>query len=215
MYYRIEDSIHYKFDFVGGLRARCKAAPGQRFDLRGTLRFNVDDILTSEIARFQETVRARAAKLIDAHNLGIVIEHCEVQSKPPRQLKMAFDAVLTAVSARDKMLNDALSDQNRTTNRAAADATGLINAARAQGIALVDAVAAEATNFTDLLPRYRANPELVENILLAETFGHVLTNAQEKWYLPEHADGKPWEIRLQLSREPQAPKQSVAVPSSH
>lgn len=211
LYYRIEDSIHYKFDFVDASNAVQSALDNAL--IYAASRFNVDDILTSEIARFQETVRARVTKLIDAQNLGIVIEHCEVQSKPPRQLKTAFDAVLTAVSARDKMLNDALSDQNRITNRAAADATGLVNAARAQGIALVDAVGAEATNFTDLLPRYRTNPELVENILLSEAFGHVLTNAQEKWYLPERADGKPWEIRLQLSREPQAPKQSVATPS--
>lgn len=213
LYYRIEDSIRYKFDFVDASNAVQNALDNAL--IYAASRFNVDDVLTSEIARFQETVRARVTKLVEAENLGIVIEHCEVQSKPPRQLKKAFDAVLTAVSARDKVMNDALSDQNRITNRAAADAAGLINAAHAQGIALVDAVAAEATNFTDLLPRYRTNPELVENILLSETFGHVLTNAQEKWYIPERADGKPWEIRLQLSREPQAPKQSIAVPSPH
>jgi membrane protease subunit HflK len=213
LYYRIEDSIHYKFDFVDASNTVQNALDNAL--IYTAARFKVDDVLTSEIARFQETVRARVTKLIEAQNLGIVIEHCEVQSRPPRQLKAAFDAVLTAVSARDKMLNDALSDQNRTTNRAAAGATGLVNAAHAQGIALVDSVAAEATNFADLLPRYRTNPELVVNILLAETFGHVLTNAQEKWYIPEHADGKPWEVRLQLSREPQAPKQSVAVPSAH
>jgi membrane protease subunit HflK len=213
LYYRIEDSIRYKFDFVNASNTVQSALDNAL--IYAASRFNVDAVLTSEIARFQETVRSRVTKLVEAQNLGIVIEHCEVQSRPPRQLKTAFDAVLTAVSARDKLMNDALSDQNRTTNRAAADAAGIINAAQAQGIALVDAVGAEATNFADLLPRYRANPELVENILLSETFGHVLTNAQEKWYIPEHADGKPWEIRLQLSREPQAPKQSVAMPSPH
>ena len=128
LYYRIEDSIHYKFDFVDASNAVQNALDNAL--IYAASRFNVDDILTSEIARFQETVRARVTKLVEAQNLGIVIEHCEVQSRPPRQLKTAFDAVLTAVSARDKMLNDALSDQNRITNRAAADATGIINAAQ-------------------------------------------------------------------------------------
>ena len=37
---------------------------------------------------------------------------------------------------------------------------------------------------------------------LTEKIGQVLTNVQDKIYLPERADGKTRELRLQLSREP-------------
>jgi modulator of FtsH protease HflK len=207
LYYRVEDAIHYQFDFTNAPGAVQNALDNAL--IYAAARFNVDDALTSEIARFQETVRARVTELVEKQNLGIVIEQCQVQSRPPRQLKQAFDAVLAAVSMRDNLINDALSYQNQATNRAAANAAGLTNAARAEGVTLVESVKAEAKSFTDLLPRYQANPRLVADILLSEKFGQVLTNAQEKWYIPERADGKPWEIRLQLNREPLALKKPV------
>jgi membrane protease subunit HflK len=203
--YHINYPIRYRFDFVSASDVVQNALDNALIYAAG--RFKVDDILTREFPRFQEVVRARTTELVDKENLGIVIDQCQVERKPPRQLKAAFDSVLTAVSTRDKVLNDALSYQNQVTNRAAADAVGITNAAHAESVALVESVKAESRSFTDLLPRYQANPELVVNILESEKFGQVLTNAQEKWYIPERADGKPWEIRLQLSREPLAPKQ--------
>jgi regulator of protease activity HflC (stomatin/prohibitin superfamily) len=204
LYYHIEEPIRYKFDFFEASNVVQNALDNAL--IYASARFNVDDILTREFPRFQEVVRARATQLVEKENLGIIIDQCQVERRPPRQLKQAFDAVLTAVSTRDKTLNDALSYQNQVTNRAAADATGVVNAAHAESDSLLKSVQAEAKYFTDLLPRYRANPELVTDILLSEKFGQVLTNAQEKWYIPERADGKPWEVRLQLNREPQAPK---------
>jgi membrane protease subunit HflK len=203
--YRIEYPIRYKFDFANASNTVQNALDSAL--IYAAARFKVDDALTTEQARFQEAVRARVAELLQKQNVGIAIQQCQVQTKPPRQLKQPFDAVLTAVSIRDKVLNDAASEQNKITNRAAADATGIINAARAESDTLVKSVQADAKYFTDLLPHYRANPQLTVNILLSEKVGQVLTNAQEKWYLPERTDGKPWEIRLQLNREPLAPKQ--------
>jgi hypothetical protein len=43
------------------------------------------------------------------------------------------------------------------------------------------------------------------NILLLDKIGRVLTNVEDKIYLPERADGKTRELRLQLSREPLKP----------
>jgi hypothetical protein len=33
----------------------------------------------------------------------------------------------------------------------------------------------------------------------------ALTNVQDKWFLPVHADGRPYELRLQLNRVPAEP----------
>lgn len=209
LYYRIEDSIRYKFDFVDASNTVQNALDNAL--IYAATQFKVDEALTTEIARFQEAVRSRATDLVQKQNLGIIIEQCQVETKPPRQLKQAFDAVLATVSVRDRVIKEALSEQNKITNRAAADATGLTNAAHAESEALVQSVQAEAKRFSDLLPSYRKNPQLLVNILLSEKVGQVLTNAQEKWYLPERTDGKPWEIRLQLNREPLAPKSPTAA----
>ena len=42
---------------------------------------------------FREAVQARASDLTEQWQLGIAIDNCEVESKPPRQLQDVFDQV--------------------------------------------------------------------------------------------------------------------------
>ena len=209
--YRIDEPITYQFDFVN-------ASNTVQNDLDNALlyaasRFKVDDILTRDIVRFRDTVRERVNHLVQEQNLGIVIEQCNVQSKPPLFLKSSFDGVLTALSVRDKNHNEALSYQNQVLSKAEAEASGRINTAQADKVRLVESVKAEAQRFTDLLPGFRKNPSLFANVLLTETMGRVLTNVQDKIYIPARADGKTREVRLQLSREPAA--SANIVPASN
>jgi membrane protease subunit HflK len=201
--YHIEDPIRYEFEFSNAPVAVQNALDNAL--LYAAARFKVDDALTRDITRFQDTVRERVIELADKEKLGIVVEQCQVQSIPPRALKQAFDSVLTAISTRDKMHNEALSDANKTLANATAEAASRTNAAEAERVRLVESVSSEAHAFTDLLPQYRANPTLFVNVLLAQKIGQVLTNVQDKIYLPERADGKLREVRLQLSREPAKP----------
>jgi hypothetical protein len=41
---------------------------------------------------------------------------------------------------------------------------------------------------------------------LVQAMAQVLTNVQDKIFLPQRADGKPRELRLMLNREPPQPK---------
>ncbi len=198
--YRIEDPIRYEFDFNRASNTVQNALDNAL--LYTAARFKVDDALTREFTLFQDTVKNRVTDLVQSQNLGIVVEQCLVQSIPPRYLKPSFDAVLTALSTRDKVRNEALSYQNQVLSKAEAEATNRINSAQVERERLVKSVGAEAERFTKMLPQYRANPELFANILLVQTIGQVLTNVQDKIYLPERADGKTRELRLQLSREP-------------
>ena len=67
---------------------------------------------------------------------------------------------------------------------------------------LVNDVSSQADRFNDVLPKYRLNPNLFAQQRLAETLSRVLTNVQDKIFLPQRADGKTRELRLQLNREP-------------
>jgi hypothetical protein len=60
--------------------------------------------------------------------------------------------------------------------------------------------------FTDLLPKYESNPGLFAQVTLVQAMGPILTNVQDKIFLPARADGKPRELRLMLNREPPEPK---------
>jgi membrane protease subunit HflK len=208
--YRIDDPVHFKFDFVSGSNAVQDALDNSL--IYASARFAVDDVLTRERTRFQELVQARVTELVREENLGVIVDQCSVVSIPPRQCKEAFDAVLTAASIRDTVHNDALKYENEVLTRADAESANRTNVAETERVRLVSSVRAEADRFTALLPKYQTNPSLFVNLLLSKETGRVLSNVEDKIFLPERADGKTRELRLQLSREPLMPAQEPANP---
>jgi membrane protease subunit HflK len=172
-------------------------------------RFNVDDILTRNIAGFQEAVSQRVAELVEQEHLGVAIDQCQVQSIPPRQLKEVFDKVTTARQNYDKLLNDAHSEENRILSQAGAQAASITNAAESARVRFVTSVQSDAEAFAKLLPKYRSNPNLFAQMELAKAMTQILTNVQDKIFVPQRADGKTREFRLLLNREPPQPKSAA------
>jgi modulator of FtsH protease HflK len=195
--YHIADPVGYVFHFVDAAGTVQRALDNAL--LLTAAQFNVDDILTRDRAGFKAAVLKKTAALVEAQALGVVVEECVVDVKPPRQLKEAFDNVARALEVRGKLLNTALSEANQTTNRASADAQSIIDAAQKDRARLVKDIAGEAQRFNDLLPKYRQNPKLFVEQRLTAALSTVLANAQEKIFL---ATGiSPKEMRLMLNRE--------------
>jgi membrane protease subunit HflK len=202
--YRISDPVRYVFGLVNASNAVQTAIDNAI--LYAASRSRIDDILTRDVAGFNELVRRGATELAERQNLGIVIEECVVQSRPPRQLKDAFDSVLRAEVNRSKVLNEARSYEHQVTSRASADAEGRKNAAESERARLVAETSSRGEQFSELLPQYRSNPQLFVQQRLTETLGRVFTNAQDKIFVAEGAAGKTRELRLLLNREPPKPK---------
>ncbi len=202
--YRIKDPVRYVFSFVNASNAVQNTLDNAL--LLAASRFKVDDILTRDIAGFQEAVRRRATQSAEQQNLGIFVEQCGVQSVPPRQLKEAFKLVTDAEQKRQTMLNGARSSENQVTNKASADAESLINLAQSDRARLVSDIAAQAERFQEILPQCRDHPDLFVQQRLTETLGRVLTNVQDKIFLADSGDGKAKELRLLLNREVPKPK---------
>ena len=215
--YHIDDPRTAIFNFTSGTN--------QQFNLAGVsnavqnavnnaliltaARFNVDDILTRDIAGFQDAVQQRVTDLAEREHLGVAIDQVQVQSVAPRQLKDVFAMVTTARQNRDKLINDALSEQNRIASQAGAAAASITNAAESARTRYVTAIESDAAAFTELLPKYTGNPNLFAQLELAKAMTQILTNVQDKIFLPQRADGKPRELRLQLNREPPQPKSAA------
>jgi len=172
-------------------------------------RFNVDDILTGNFAGFQDAVGQRVTELVEREHLGVSIDQCAVESRAPRQLKDVFAQVTTARQNHDKLINDALSEENRILSQAGARASSITNIAESDRTRFVTAVESDAEAFTKLLPKYESNPNLFAQLELAKAMAQVLTNVQDKIFLPQRADGKPRELRLMLNREPPQPKSAA------
>ena len=208
--YHVTDPIGFVFSFSQATNAVQNALDNAL--LFCASRFKVDDILTRDVIGFTEAVKSRVADLIKQQELGIAIDQCTVQSIPPRQLKGDFDRVITADQERGKVLDQARSYVSQVMSKSSADATNRVNLAESDRTRLVAEVSSRAQQFTDLLPKYQANPNLFVQQRTLETLGRVLTNVQDKIFVPRSSDGKPKELRLLLSRELPKPKSEEPKP---
>jgi len=203
--YHIADPVGYVLNFVNASNAVQSALDNAL--LATAAQFKVDDIIIRDVPGFKDAVKRRATELVERQNLGIVVEECQVQSKPPRQLQDAFNNVLKAELARQTVLTEAHSHEVEVLSRAAADAQSITNAAESERVRLVSDIQSQAARFKDLLPKFQQNPKLFMQQRLTETLARVLTNAQDKIFLRQDASGKQTELRLLLNREP--PKQKT------
>ncbi|MGA2243377.1 MAG: SPFH domain-containing protein [Verrucomicrobiota bacterium] len=218
--YHIDDPRAAIFSFAGGTN--------QQFNLAGisnavqsaadnalvatAARFNVDDILTLNVAGFQDAVSLRIKELVERDHLGVVIETpCQVKSAAPRQLADDFRQVTAARQNRDNLIQVALGEHSRITNAASAQAVSITNAAESARERYVTSIQAETTNFTSLLPQYQSDPRLYAQLKLAAAMPQILSNA-DKYFLPQRADGKARELRVMLNREPPQNARSTANP---
>ena len=219
VFYHIEDPQTAIFNFAGGTNHQFNLA-GISNAVQGAAdnalvataaRFNVDDILTLDIAGFQDAVRRRINSLVEREQLGVVIDNCQVKSAAPRQLADSFRTVTAARQNRDKLVQDALGEQSRILSQAGARAVAITNSAESARNRYVTGVQSDAEAFAKLLPQYQSNPQLYAQLELAKAMPQILTNV-EKDFLPQRADGKPRELRLMLNREPPQNARAAANP---
>jgi membrane protease subunit HflK len=197
--YRISDPVRYVFSFVNASNAVMDTLSSAV--LYSASRFTVDQILIRDVAGFNDAVRRRMNELLKERNLGIEVEQCFVQSIWPRQIRDAYNDVLKAEVARNKAMDDASKYRDQVLTKASADAGSRINAAQSDRVRLVNELSSRADQFLELLPKYEQNPNLFVQERLLETLGRVLTNVEDKIYVPEAADGNQKELRLLLNRE--------------
>jgi modulator of FtsH protease HflK len=209
--YRVVDPLQYIFTFRSAPGLITNALNNAIFF--AAAHFTVDDALTRNVTAFNERIAARVEKLAQEQKLGIAVEQVALTSViPPRQLSDKFRAVLDASVRRDKVMNDARAYTNEVVSRAKGEAATRVAIAQSDRTRLVEAVAAEAKSFSDVLPQYRANPDLFMRLRQAAVVQRVLTNAQERIYVPARADGKSREIRISLGPEPKKPKPAPEPP---
>ncbi|HTV63516.1 MAG TPA: protease modulator HflK [Verrucomicrobiae bacterium] len=203
LYYHLNDPIAYTFDFSNAQLIVQNALNNAL--LFAAANFKADDILLDHVTEFTEAVQKRATDLTDQYHLGITVDDCTVQSIPPRQLAGVFAAVTDARETSAKAIYQANSDATATQLNAGAEASARTNQAMVASTTYVSLVEADAKRFNELLPEYRTNAALFEQQQINVMMAQVLTNVGDKWFIPESANGKTSQLRLQLNPEPPAP----------
>jgi membrane protease subunit HflK len=208
MRYRITDPISYLFDYVNAATFVTNAL--NNAVLFASANYSADEALTRKVEAFRETVSTRVEELLRTQKLGIKIEQIDVKTVPPRQLDAAFRAVSQSSVDRQKTNTLALAYSNSIISEARGKALAITNTANAEYTAMIADLRTEETNFLSQLPRYQTNPILYAELLQVQTMRRVLTNAQERMFIPSRMDGKPRQLWLQLNREP---KPSASTPA--
>jgi membrane protease subunit HflK len=203
--YHVVDPKRYIFGFVAATNVVENAL--NNAIVYASANFKVDDILTKDKTGFQKAIEKRATELLDKQNAGVAVDQCDVQTTWPRQpaVKAAFTAVFSAQVLRDKALQEASSYTNQVLTSASATSNAIVNLAESRRAQYVSDLSSRATNFLNILPLYQTNADLFVQQRFNDTMGRVLTNIQEKIYVPERADGKTRDLWLQLNREPSKP----------
>lgn len=201
--FRIADPLLYAFRFVKATNLLEHAIDNAMF--YASAKFTAESALYHEKPRFQEAVLEKLQKTLALMQLGIAIETGDVQTSAPLEVLPKFEEVLTAQQEGDTKVREAEGYSRSALNRAGGDAAVIRNFGLNSSNQLFQTVAAEAKYFSDQLPYFESNPELFRQRWLLETRARVFTNAQEKHFISARADGKPRELRLLLSREPQKP----------
>jgi membrane protease subunit HflK len=221
--YRITDPWQYAFNFAG---SRSAAKAGSVSDpwreafnfaqvtnliqnvLNNALfyaaaQFTADAALYKNPSGFRDLLLARVNRAIAEYQLGITLEPSDVRTSAPLDVRAAFEAVQSAEQERSKKINEAEGYANQVIVKAQGEAMALINDGVTWSNQLVQAINAEQKYFTNQLPYYLRDPGLFKQRLLTEHIERVLTNAQDKFFLPQRQDGQRRELRIQLNREPQ------------
>ncbi len=198
--YRITDPVRYVFGFAHAPTLLTNIL--NNAILYASARMTADAALYKDKAGFRELVLERVRQLVTQADLGITLEPSDVETKTPVDVRAAFEEVNSAEQERSRKISDARGYQDQVTTKALGEAQAILARAAGASNRLVTAIAAEARAFEDQLPEYRKNPELFRQRLLAARLSRILTNVQEKFFLPERPDEQSRELRLQLSREP-------------
>lgn len=200
---RPEAAARYIFDFSNTTNLLQSVLDNAL--LRASAEFTAEGALYRDKIGFSDAVRARITKGIEDYQLGVLVETDEVLTSAPADVRQAFDEVLTAQQTARARVSEAESYSRGVTNNALGQASAIVTDGVTYSNTLVKTIAAEARRFEDQLPYYASNSELLQQRLITETMGRVLTNSQFKVFVPSRADGKQRELRLQLSREPEKP----------
>lgn len=211
MKYRIADPAAYAFQFADITNTLANALNNAIY--HASARFTADAALYKDRPAFTEAIRTRLTTLIERGNFGITLEPLDVEVSAPLYVKDAFDEVIKAEQDKSKKISDAQGFYDETVRRAEGEAAAIRASGMVSSNSLVQAVSAEAKFFRDQLSYYEKDPALFRERLRLETFAAVFTNATDKFFLPERADGQRRELRLQLNREPQSTaKKDAAQP---
>jgi membrane protease subunit HflK len=140
----------------------------------------MDAVLTSgrEVAR--QNVRDELQAIIESYDMGLAIVDMNFKdARPPEEVKAAFDDAIAAQEDEQRFINEADAYAREIEPRARGQVNRMAQEAQAYKERVTLEAQGEIARFEELLPQYKAAPEVTRSRLYIETLEEVYSNTSK------------------------------------
>jgi len=153
--------------------------------LDGSLRFIVghstmNDVLTTGREVLRQQTWEMLDKIIEPYDLGIEVVDVNLQqTRPPEQVKDAFDDAIAAQEDEQRFIREAEAYEREKEPIARGQVKRIEQQAQAYQQGIILKAQGDVARFNKLLPEYQANPEVTRQRLYLEAMESVLNNSSK------------------------------------
>jgi len=176
--YRVIDPYLYKFSVTNADRSLEEA-------LDSTLRYVVghakmDQVLTNGREVVRQNTWDELNQIIEPYNLGLIVTDVNFKdSRPPTEVKDAFDDAIAAQEDEERFIREAEAYAREIEPRARGQVTRMTQEAEGYGERVILEAQGEVARFEKLLPEYQAAKRVTRERLYIDTMQEVLGNSSK------------------------------------
>lgn len=148
--------------------------------LRGVIgRSTMDRVLTEGRTVVRSETQREIEDTIRPYNMGISVLDVNFQAaRPPEEVKAAFDDAIAARENREQYVREAEAYANEVQPRANGQAQRILEEAKAYKERTVLEAQGEVARFSEILPEYKAAPQVTRERLYLDTMERVLSQTR-------------------------------------
>ena len=184
--YRIEDPVKHLFKVRNPEETLRDASESIMREVVGDR--TVDEVITIGRQDIEDTCQRKLAELINAYELGIVIDQVQLKNvNPPHDVQASFNEVNQAQQEKEKSINVAHGEYNKAVPKARGDAEKMVTEAEGYATKRVNEAEGDAAKFSALFEEYQKSPEVTRRRIYLETMERVMPKLGKKVILDEQA----------------------------
>jgi len=176
--YRVTDPVSYALRIEQPERTLTTAAESALRHEVGSAA--MDPILTTGRPELADKVQIRLQDYLERYQTGMVISQLNIKdSRPPAQVKAAFDDVQKAKNDKETLTNQAEAYANSIVPEARGKAQRQLEEAAAYKERIIARAEGEAARFNNLYSEYKKAPQVTRERLYIESITEVYNNASK------------------------------------
>ncbi|WP_105902311.1 FtsH protease activity modulator HflK [Vibrio gangliei] len=176
--YRVSDPYKYLYQVTNADDSLRQATDSA---LRAVIGDSLmDSILTSGRQAIRQETEKTLNQIIDKYDMGLTVVDVNFQSsRPPEQVKDAFDDAIAAREDEERFIREAEAYKNEILPKATGRAERLKKEAQGYTERTVNEALGQVAQFEKLLPEYKAAPDVTRNRLYLDAMEKVYTNSSK------------------------------------